>query len=55
MKAFLEKLDIKKKKCLLKFSPPITSNKLQTIVNINKNKISFKCHVSNEKILHLKK
>jgi hypothetical protein len=38
-----------KKKCLKKSSPPITSNKLQTIVNINKNKSSFKCHVCNEK------
>jgi len=49
MKTFLEKTNILKKKCLYKFSPPITSNKLQTIVNINKNKISFKCHVFNEK------
>ncbi len=40
---------ILKKKCLLNLSPPITSNKLQTIVNINSNKFSFKCHLFNEK------
>jgi len=48
MKALLEKLDIKKKN-LKKISPPITSNNLQTIVDINKNKISFKSLVFNEK------